>query len=485
MKIGAPRYPTLNAFMRCRVRVSFIMGPLGSGKTYAAIQRMLLHMIEQEPNEQGVRPSRWIAIRNTYPDLMTTTVKDFLAILEPLGTMRHGGLEPPTFSASFEVGDGTRVRAQVIFLALDREDAVKKLRGTQVTGFWANEAKELQKPIIDMADLRHGRYPSMADGGVRCTWHGIMGDTNAPDEDHWYYHCAEEQRPDGWEFFRQPGGVFFKGRDHSGNRVWEVNEHAENLENLPEGYYERGMQGKDPDWIRVNLANEYGFVASGKPVHPEYVDSVHTATGPLEPDRRYPLVVGVDFGRTPAAAICQYLEDIGRWVILDEVCSLDMSAALFGPHLKRYLERTYSGMGLSAWGDPAGEQRSQSTEDTPIRILRAAGIPIQPAPSNVPALRRAAIALPATRVCIDGRPGLLVSPKARMTRKGLAGAFCYRRLQILHTESYSEIPDKNQYSHPVEAAEYALLGGGEGREALRPQLPRRHDEGPRQEVAIL
>ena len=251
-------------------------------------------------------------------------------------------------------------------VSVHRDDSVRKLRGYQVTGFWLNEMKELVKPIVDMADLRHGRYPSTAAGGVLPTWHGMFGDTNAPDEDHWYYKLAEEHRPKGWEFFRQPGGVF-KG-DTDG--IWIANEKAENLKNLPNGYYVRGLEGKDSDWISVNLANEYGFVADGKPVHPEYADSVHTAQELLEADQRHPLILGLDFGRTPAAAITQYLEHIGRWLILDELCSDDMSAALFAPELKRYLDRHYPEMKVRAWGDPAGEARGQATEDTPILIVR-------------------------------------------------------------------------------------------------------------------
>ena len=42
--------PTLQAFLDCRSRFAGIMGPLGSGKTYTAILRILLGMIEQEPN---------------------------------------------------------------------------------------------------------------------------------------------------------------------------------------------------------------------------------------------------------------------------------------------------------------------------------------------------------------------------------------------------------------------------------------------------
>ena len=236
------------------------MGPLGSGKTFGMYDRLLQTMCEQAPNAQGVRPSRWVAIRNTYSQLETTTIKDFRALFtDQIGTMVMGN--QPSYRTRVLLEDGTRLDAEVIFLALDREDAVAKLRGFQLTGGVVNETKELVKAIIDMLDLRVGRFPSMADGGVQPTWHGIIGDTNAPDTDHWYYRLAEEQRPEGWKFFRQPGGVIRSGGG------WVANPKAENLRNLPAGYYATGMQGKSEDWISVNLGNEYGFSLDGKPVH--------------------------------------------------------------------------------------------------------------------------------------------------------------------------------------------------------------------------
>ena len=479
ISLGVTQYPVLNAFMGSRERVSAIMGPLGSGKTYGAVMRLLKTMTEQAANAEGVRPTRWLAVRNTYPDLCGTTIKDFEAIFEGLGTMKHGGLEPPTFHVTFSLKDGTRVQSQVIFLALDRDDAVRKLRGYQITGVWFNEMKELVKSVVDMADLRHGRYPSMAAGGVRPTWHGMLGDTNAPDEDHWYFHLAEEVRPKGWKFYRQPGGVL----PGEGEGEWIPNPAAENLSNLPQDYYLQGLEGKDPDWIRVMLSNEYGFIIEGKPVHPEYVDSVHCTGEPIEVDRRYPLIIGIDFGRTPAAVVTQHIEDMGRRVVLDELCATDMSAAIFGPELKRCLDTHYQGMPVEVWCDPAGSAQGQATEDTPIRILRAAGIPAQPCSSNSPDLRRAAISNPARRICMDGKPGLQVSPKAKMVRKGLMGGFAYRRLKIAGSERYTDLPDKNMYSHPVEAAEYALMGGGEGRDALIPA--NRHRGERTQTQAIL
>ena len=84
---------------------------------------------------------------------------------------------------------------------------------------------------------------------------------------------------------------------------------------------------------------------------------------------------------------------------------------------------------------------------------------------------------------MDGKPALQVSPKAKMVRKGLMGGFAYRRLKIAGSERYTDLPDKNIYSHPVEAAEYALMGGGEGREALIPA--HRNRSTPSQTQAIL
>lgn len=474
--VGTPASPVLEAFRTDRSRVAFIMGPLGSGKTYAAIVKLLKIMCEQEPNAKGVRPTRFVAARNTYGDLTATTMKDFQEVFTyKFGNMKLGGLEPPTFRVRIALTDSTRVESEVIFLALDRADSVKRLRGYQVTGFWLNETKELVKPIIDMADLRHGRYPSRVAGGVLPTWHGMIGDTNAPDEDHWYYRLAEEDRPDGWEFFKQPGGVLRTGKkDTNGREIWDTNHEAENIHNLPDKYYVRGKQGKSDAWIAINLANEYGFVSDGKPVHPEYIDSVHCTDDPIKYDETLPLLLGIDFGRTPAAAICQRLPQWDRFVCLDEFVSEDMSQAVFGPELKRYINANYPGAKVRSWSDPAGEAKGQATEDTPRRILVAAGVPCQPAPSNSPTLRRAALANPFGRICGDGLPAFLISPKAKIIRKGLAGGFHFRRLKVSGDERYTDEPDKNMYSHPVEALEYMALGEGEGTAAL---LPADYDDG--------
>jgi hypothetical protein len=347
-----PAGTVLKAFYEDRHRVSIITGPLGSAKTTTACYKQVKLMMEQAPNKQGVRPTRCMVIRNTYGELLSTTAKDFRSVFGDIGTWRGGGAEPPSFKMKFKLLDGTIVEHEMLFVALDREKHVRKLRGHQITWFWLSEVKELNKSIVDMADGRVGRYPTMQHGGVTASYAGMIGDTNQCDEDHWLYEFQEKLSPAGelpdWKFFVQPGGV----RKIDGR--WVENPDAENFDNLrknvPE-YYNRLLQGKTEDWIKVNLANMYGYVVDGKPIHPEYNDSVHCCDN-VEPHPDLTLVLGFDFGRTPACAIMQEIG--GTWYILDEFVTVNMSAAKFGSELKRYLVRNYKGFACVGWGDPAG-----------------------------------------------------------------------------------------------------------------------------------
>ncbi|MDN7458133.1 TerL [Burkholderia cenocepacia] len=449
-----PQGETLERYILSRASRSFIMGPLGSGKTNASCWKAFRIMCEQEPDADGVRRTRGAAVRNTYPDLLSTTAKDWLDMFGDLGRWVGGGLEPPTHYLSFELEDGTSVEAEMVFVALDRPEHERKLRGTQLTFAWLNEVKELAKPILDMLDLRVGRYPK----NVWPTWYGIFGDTNAPDSDHWYYALAEETKPEGYAFFRQPGGVIRDGDQ------WVVNPHAENIDNLAPGYYERGMQGKKFDWIKVNLGNDYGFVVDGKPVHPDYADSLHCK--PFELSKSLPLWIGMDFGLTPAAVIGQR-KPMGGWRIRSEVVATSMGARKFAIELKRHLAEIYPGFEVAGiYGDPAGDQRSQADdEDTPFRILRAAGFEARPAPTNDTALRYGAVDEALTRI-IDGEPGILVHPDCRTLRKALSGGYCFRRMAV-SGERYADKADKNMYSHVAEAGQYLLVGAGEHKHLVR------------------
>jgi hypothetical protein len=55
-----------------------IRGPVGSGKSVACCVEVFRRALEQNQNHEGIRKSRWAIIRNTNPQLRTTTIKTWL-----------------------------------------------------------------------------------------------------------------------------------------------------------------------------------------------------------------------------------------------------------------------------------------------------------------------------------------------------------------------------------------------------------------------
>lgn len=331
-----------------------------------------------------------------------------------------------------------------MFLALDRPEDVRKLLSLELTWAYINEAKEVPKAILDGLTGRVGRFPPVRDGG--CNGPQIIMDTNPPDSDHWWYRLAEEQQPDGFRFFRQAGG-------RSPN--------AENIGNLPPGYYTRALAGKHDDWVKVYIDGEYGFVRDGKPVYPEYSDSFHCREFYLV--EKHGLHVGLDFGLTPAATFGQRMPS-GQWRTRHELVTEDMGVSRFAEQLSRFLNEHYHGWTVTITGDPAGEGRDHD-ERTAYAILKAHKIHAKSAPTNDWTPRRDAVANAMGRV-IDGEPGFLVHPECRTLRKSLQGGYCLRRLAIVGQERFRDVPDKNEYSHVAEAQQYMMLGAGEGRRVM-------------------
>lgn len=442
-----PQGKMLKQYYEDRSSVSLIIGPLGSGKTFQTCQKILKIASEQEPDANGVRSTRWFAIRNTYSDLMTTTIKDWLDLFGDLGKYKAGGASPPSHTIDVVLEDGTRLNLEMIFLALDRPDSVKKLRGSQITGIWYNEIKELDKAVVDMGELRVGRYPKYA------TWKGIVADTNAPDEDHWLYKLVEIDKPKQWKIFKQPGGVMRQGTLPNGNINWVVNPYAENMKILnkkfkDENYYTRSIQGKSDDWIAVNLANEYGSVSTGKAVYPEYNDNLHCVD--FEINKEVPIYRGWDFG--VAACVFAQFTPMGRLVVFKEfVADITTGIDSFSDLVLNYSSR-YKGYEFIDIGDPAGMAKSQQINElTCFGILQNKGIDIQAGNQDLKS-RLEGVRYFLSRL-IDGSPAFYLHSNCKKLRAGFRGGYCYKRLQTSH-EAYVDKPVKDKYSHPQDCLQY-------------------------------
>ena len=221
--------------------VRALIGPIGSGKSVACCTDIMKRATEQKIifNDEfpdGIRKSRWAIIRNTYRELIDTTMQTWFDWFpRNIGFYRAMDMK---WTLDRKLDDGTQIHLEVLFRALDRPDDIKKLLSLELTGGWINEGREIPKQVLDMLQGRVGRYPAfkdftdipeeildevydLMDGGAvfselpeHITNHlpfiGIIMDTNPPDSDHWWYTLFEELKPKGFSLYHQPSA---KGQD--------------------------------------------------------------------------------------------------------------------------------------------------------------------------------------------------------------------------------------------------------------------------------
>jgi len=445
--------PTGILFHESKARVRGIMGPIGSGKSVTCSAEVIGQAMKAY-SFKGVRRSRYGIVRNSYPELKSTTIKTFQDwIPEECAKWNFGA--PITCLLSIDLEDGTRVESEFVFLALDIPKDIKRLKSIEFTGIWLNEASELQKAILDMATGRIGRYPQKKKGGAHCRNFVIM-DTNPPDDDHWWHDLAEEEKPEGYEFWQQPPALL-----HLENGDWIINPKCENVQHQPKGenYWLDQISGKTLNWIGVFLEGKYGSVEDGRPVYPEWMPQVHLHDGELAVNEGLPLLLGWDFGRTPAVVIGQ-LTLRGQLRIIDELVAVKMGIIQFANKVvKPYLKNHYNGLKTISFIDPAGSNnQGEITDDvTCLTELIDAGFNAEPTSTNSFLPRREAVVDYLTTL-IDGQPGFLLSSKCKYLRRGFNGRYKYRRMQVPGEELYSDHAIKNEVSHPHDALQYLCLG---------------------------
>jgi len=471
-----PDGEVLKDFMKDHTFFRGIRGPVGSGKSVGCCVEVFRRALEQEKGPDGIRKSRWAIIRNTNPQLRTTTIKTWLDWFPENDWGKFTWSVP--YTHNIKKGE---VELEVIFLALDRPEDVKKLLSLELTGIWINEAREIPKSIIDACTMRVGRFPSMRDGGP--SWTGVIADTNAPEEDHWWPimagevpipdHIPREQakmlvKPDNWQFFVQPPAMLEEKYDDGEIKDYKENPKAENKKNMLKSYYNNLIRGKTKSWIDVYVMNKLGSIQDGKPIYPMFAAEVHVGKEEIPIAANLPVYVGLDFGLTPAATIGQKVR--GRWFIQQEIVAVDMGIVRFAEVLRQELATRFSAASeVIIFGDPAGDFRAQTDESTPFHILRGAGLRAFPAPSNSVDLRLEAVSSQLTKM-VEGKPAFLVDRRCAQLVKGFEGGYQYRRMEV-SGERYSDKPDKNMFSHIHDALQYMMLGAGEGRALMNTQKP--------------
>lgn len=418
-------------FLLSDKKIKVINGPVGSGKSVVCIMEIARRCKIQEPGPDGIRRSRWAIIRNTSQQLTDTTLKTWFQWF-PDGAAGKWKVSEKTFFLRFD-----DVEAEIMFRPLDSPDDLRRLLSLELTSAYFNEGREIDRTIFDGVRTRIGRYPAKKDGGA--THAQIIMDTNPPDEDSWLYDLMEKPGPrdrELIEIFKQPSGL---------------SPEAENIENLPDGYYEEMMVGANEDFVRVHVHGEYGKSNFGKPVHSRFTQRLHVAKQLLTPEPGVLTIIGMDFGLTPAAVFKQ-MDGWGRVNTLDEAWTEDDYLENFLKYqVIPIIRRRYMSCPILVVGDPSGKIRAQGTGVSCFDVLKAAKLESMPAPTNDPAIRIDATEHYMMQLAGDGESAYSVSPNCTQLEKALRGGYRFAKKR---DGSYNASPEKNIFSHIAEANQY-------------------------------
>jgi hypothetical protein len=433
-----PPGPVGQAFHDSDAFVRLLVGPVGSGKSVCGFVEILRRTAERQPDADGVTRVRAAVIRNTFGMLRSAT----LPTIAKWWPDEFGRLTVGTSPIVLQV-KLPKLHLHIDMLSLDNEDDVRKLLGTEYHYAWIDEGREIPWAIMQALVSRVGRQ-DIADRRFA----GIWVTSNPSPTEHWLYQKSVSS-PEGWAVFLQPGG-----RDPK----------AENMQAIGgKIYYDRIVASNDPDFVAVFVDAKWGHVRIGEPVFPQYSDQVHVAKQPLTPISGMPLVLGLDFGISPA---CVWIQEdaAGRYMVLAELADEAVPGIQhFSQAIQKFTVRCFPDSNV-AFGtyDPAGGQRSPLSDQTQADILKAlTGYRWAEAKSNLFSVRREALIAPLTRL-VQGQPGIIIDPRCVILRRALASGFAFKTVKNAFGQQLTTEPLKNHPDSDVaDALCYGVMGAGE------------------------
>lgn len=451
MAVGSLNYTpsfTVRQFMLCDAKVRAVVGPVGSGKTTGAIVELLRQAILMTPGEDGIRKSRMLITRNTKQQLKDTTLASVVGLI-PCEIYKW---REQDFKMMFKFKD---VESEWLFRSLDSPEDVQRVLSLEVSLAWIEEAREIPVELLSHIEGRTGRYPSQANGFRYRS--GIIYTTNPPEIDSEHYRLLEKlpQEEDNEnsiinvEVFKQPSGL---------------SPEAENLDNLRPGYYEELAKGKKQDFIDVYVHGKYAKSQFGKPVYETSFQYDRRVKAGVTINPSLPIIVGMDGARNPAAVFMQVGMD-GRLRKLREATGFDMGMKTFiSQRLDPLINTFFRNNPLVFVGDPSWTRQNETDDNSAYKELKkhyvtkrpGSGNRVRPAKTNDPIARINALDEPFRNLWPDGEPGVVYDTECRMCIEGLRSKYRYVRIKGA-TGQYKDTPEKNRWSHVVEADQYGTL----------------------------
>lgn len=479
-----PPGPVGQDFLNSTFLTSFIMGPLGGGKTTTcAFRRILaatLAPVAWHPEDRKpTRMCRWIVLRDTFRSAEKTVLeswKQWFPKGYPGSKWAGGNDRPVTHTLRFMGADGIRIEVVTEFAGLGENSIETLMKGREYSGGWLNEADTHAEGALDDLEQRVGRYPSAnilltvqeLEALSKKLGHPILsgqrqrmviGDLNAPTVDNWVYKKLVKAVTADRRLFIQPSGR---------------SEEAENRFNLEADYYDRIVRNQDDHFVKRMVDNEFGYSRHGKPVYEKFNRAVHVARWRIDFDPRLPLGIGIDVSMNslnPAAVFGQVKGT--RIAVIDELyLGHGVGAARFGEAVLRKLESEYAEASrIRIWADPASEYGADreggqlAAMETLAMILRLPVL-IPFGGSNELGMRMDAVKTELRGYHEPDSELLICKDKCPLLLEGFDGKYRYKRRPEHASTEFEEQPEKTHPWSDVHDALQYLIGGIRGRAAV-------------------
>jgi len=470
------KYETSNtgsAFHNSHADVRLVMGPVGSGKSTMNIVELIMMSLLQKPDKYNKRSSKWVIVRETYPQLKNTVWESFKLWLKPNDiTCRYTESAPMRIRWTDKLDDGTTMNAEFIFMAVAKPQDYENLKSLELTGAFINECGAMDYDVVTTVLSRLGRYPAPVDAVDEdnpITRVSLLMDTNPPEEDGW---VAEKMKspPRGWELWKQPAALL---KDMRADEGYKLNPDGENFKYLgvgPQAYYLNKVTAMTPEQISVLFCGNFGVTLDGNAIYRrQWSDDYHMARAELSAIPKSKILLGWDWGRGGEACIIGQLLPTGQLRILHELVADNIGLADFAKNfVKPLLQSHYpkSQFDIISTGDPAGvashglaqhglnyfDVLNNSRNGVFKRWFQTA-----PAVSNHTELRLNAVRHFLTDKTPNGAPMFQLNRECTVLRKGFNAAYCYERKQVAGKAQYKDQPTKGPASHPHDALQYLCL----------------------------
>jgi hypothetical protein len=436
--MGGPLHKTQSEYIFYDDKVSWLTGPIGTGKTAAAVARMTIPAL-------CLPGSSWFVGRAVKWTLEETTLKEYLSIWSRLGPgLIVDKQESPIIKywlapAVPSPDDGKAEPVEFIFHSIDD---LEKLGGTAFTGVEVDEANEITQQQAATLDARLRKRLRWQKQPVGPFYLNFV--SNPVRRSHWLHKmfCGEEDcDPVPW------------GRKFLADK-------KENEANLPPGYYEDRAKGMTPEMKLRFIEGQCGPDPAGEGVFvQEWDNNLHVRDGLAKNyTRGLGGIRGWDFGRRrPACVIAQKQRNGQVWRLAAQMGNNE-SLENFGRKILARCGEQFPG--ITSWTDfcdPHGDAKRDVSEQTSLDVLRSLGV--NPRSRHHSIATRLELMSKGLTTLVDKKPRSLYDrTNCGLLIEGYGGGYCWPPA----SPTTGAIKDKpladGWYEHPMDADGYIEVG---------------------------